>query len=176
MTMMHLRLTRLRMSAGGRPGWSNLSTILKRKRSWKRRKNTSLETVSQNELLVQRPFVFVNRRLVTECLWQMSQSGWVASHKKFQIRLFSLNFLELNLFWYSYSWPGFNLAEWPLTKSFSSDLFFSLSIFGKSDFSVLSWPQAKSFRSDFLVHALILSACTLNSIWTEWFWWGPFRV
>ena len=44
--------------------------------------------------------------------------------QKFQIRLFSLIFLELNPFWYSYSWPGFNLAEWPLTESFSSDLFF----------------------------------------------------
>ena len=26
--MLDLQLTRLRMSAGGRPGWSNLSTIL----------------------------------------------------------------------------------------------------------------------------------------------------
>ena len=70
MKTMHLRLTRLRMSAGGRPGWSNLSTILKRKNyELEEKKHILSRTVSQKELLFsEASCTFVNRRLVTECL------------------------------------------------------------------------------------------------------------
>ena len=148
--MLDLQLTRLRMSAGGRPGWSNLSTILNRMHDYYddgggdhnlnicRPGQSNLTTMQRNFLIrfqdliinhLQKDFPIELRRL---CFlfgdWSPGvRDRWGNLAKWPQTEIFTSDFFGfeicvLNLVWSYDSWLEFNLVEWPLTK-YSDQIF-----------------------------------------------------